>query len=108
VDDGVTNAELARRLDDMSGNLREDMGEFRAALATLMPREVYEARHTALIHRVDVIDQRESKDVADIKADLAREQERRQTLMRWVVGAVVLPVVLFIGQVVINAVGVGA
>lgn len=106
--DEVTNRELERRLVDMTAMLREDMSEFRVVLGTLMPREVYEARHTALIHRVDTLDARESKDVADIRSDLAREQERRQTLMRWVVGAVVLPVVLFVGQVVINAIGVGA
>lgn len=106
--DDVTNAELARRFDDFGAGVKEDMVEFRAMLGTLMPREVYEARHTALIHRVDTIDQRESKDVAEIRAELAREQERRQTLMRWVVSAVVLPVVLFIGQVMINAFGVAA
>lgn len=76
---------------------REDFAEIRSAHAAFVLREVYEARHTALTSRVQNLEQ-----------SLKDEADQRRALSRWVWGTVVIPVVLFIAQLVMNAQGAGA
>lgn len=90
------NGELMRRLDDVSTTVKDDLSEIKTSLSALLPREVYDARHTALVLRVE-----------RLEAEQAKEAEQRRTLMRWVVGTMIVPVCLFIAQMWINAQGAG-
>lgn len=103
----VTNRELENRILDLSTVIREDMAELRTALGTLMPREVYEARHTALRETVAAQDARLSAEIGELKTQLAVEKEQRRNLFKWVVGAIVVPVILFVGQAIMNAQSAG-
>jgi hypothetical protein len=99
----VDNDELARRLDDLHRDWKDDFSEVKAAL---LPREVYEARHTALVHRVGQLELRHDQDVKDLRADIDRDREARRADRKWLISALIVPVVLFIGQLVMNAQGV--
>lgn len=70
---------------------REDTGRsfqrLEAGLDKLLPREVYEARHDALVKRVDTLEK-----------DAERAEADRIAMRRWLISAVVLPV----GSVVIT------
>ena len=97
MDDQVSNAELARRLQDLTDMLREDIAEIRQAHASFVVKEVYEARH-----------ERVRAEVSDLGKRMDQEAEQRRTLSRWVVGSVVLPIIFFVYQIVANAQGTGA
>ena len=94
MDSTISNDELARRLDDLIAMFREDLAEIKAAQAAYVLREVYEARHTAL-----------KSEVTKLETRLTQESDQRRNLSRWVWGTLVVPVFLFIGQIVINAQG---
>lgn len=85
-----------RRLDDLQVGLKEDMAEIRQALPSYVPRELYDARHGHLTERMSKMETRQDQD-----------EDRRRNLFRWVVSAIVIPVVLFVIQQVQNAQGGG-
>lgn len=91
-----SNAEVMRRLDDLSAGLKEDLVEIRQALPSYVPRELYEARHGHLMARVAALEESQKQ-----------EAEARRNLFRWVVTGLVVPVVLFVIQQWQNAQGGG-
>jgi hypothetical protein len=95
--DEPSNAEIMRRLDSLQVDFRDDLAEVRQAHASFVLREVYDARHAALIARVDNLEMKQTQ-----------EAEQRRVDRKFVVGAIVLPVALFVAQLVMNAQGVGA
>jgi len=78
----VTDEAIGREI----RQLREDIGsrftEIKTGLDKLLPREVYEAKHDALVRRVDTLEK-----------DAERAEAERVTYRRWAVSAVVLPLV---------------
>lgn len=70
----ITNAEVARRLDDVRSALADDIAEVRRTLeivsGTALPRELYSARHEALVHRVNLLE-----------ANLSRVETEHRTAM---------------------------
>lgn len=102
----ISNAEVARRLDDVRSLLAGDIAEVRRALeavaGTSLPRELYVARHEALVRRVDTleavfarseverratIDKIEAERHAEMAAQVAEQRQNRRFL--W--SAIILP-----------------
>ncbi|MEU5156735.1 hypothetical protein [Glycomyces sp. NPDC021274] len=73
---------LGREIRQLRGDLKEDLGEIKAQLGALLPREVYTANHEALKHRVSTLE-----------AELKRAESERVNARRWAIASVVLPVV---------------
>lgn len=90
----VSNAELARRLDDLASSFREDFAEIRQSHASFVLREVYDAKNAALTARV-----------AEIQAQQEREASERKTDRRWAIGSIVIPVVILAYQIISNLQG---
>lgn len=102
----VSNAEVARRVDDVRSVLAEDIAELRRALeavsGTALPRELYSARHEALVHRVDLLEARQQAAELQLRASIekidterraeiaAQVTEQRQT-RRFLWSAVIIP-----------------
>ena len=83
-DEAITNAELARRLEHLGGDLHDDLKELKSTIDKLVPREVYEAKHTALEKRVEVL----------------------ETRARWLIASIVVPVAIVVLQWILAAKGV--
>ena len=83
-DEAISNAELARRLEHLGGDLHDDLKDLKATIDKLVPREVYEAKHTALEKRVEVL----------------------ETRARWLIGVIIVPVAMFVLQWFLAAKGV--
>jgi hypothetical protein len=76
--EAVSNAEVARRVDDVRAVLAEDIAEIRRALGDALPRELYIARHEALVRRVDTLEAHQARTEVEFRAALEKiEQERR-------------------------------
>lgn len=88
--DEVTNAELARRLDDFRRNVHDDLGDISRRLDQYVLQAVYNAEMLGRDARVAALEQR----VKD------GEEQRRQ-LARWLIGAIVVPAVVLLAQVVL-------
>lgn len=73
---------LGREIRQLRGDLKEDLGEIKAQLGALLPREVYTANHEALKHRVSTLE-----------TELKRAESERVNARRWAIASVVLPVV---------------
>lgn len=106
VAEAVSNAELARRMDDVRAALAEDIAEVRTTLATVstttLPRELYAARHEALVHRVSLVEAHQARLDGEFRAAMERlERERREEVAeqtreqrqtrRFLISAVLLP-----------------
>lgn len=78
----MTDEAIGREIRQLRTDLKEDLGDIKAELGKLLPREVYSAEHGALKHRVEVME---------------REQERaeaeRTANRRWFIASVVVPLV---------------
>ena len=94
-DESITNAELARRLDDRFNTVREDIREMDQKIDKLVPREVYELQSRGTQTTIDRLRQ-------DVDA---LEEQRRQD-HRMVISALVLPVLVFIIQYLLTSHGV--
>ena len=88
--DEITNAELARRLDDFRRDIREDLAEIKLRQDQYVLREVYHADQRALLAKVDGLDRRQ---------DATEEQAR--TARRWLVSAIVMPAIVLVVQVIL-------
>lgn len=74
----VSNAEVARRVDDVRAVLAEDIAELRRALGEALPRELYVARHEALVRRVDTLEAHQARVEAEFRAALEKVTEERR------------------------------
>lgn len=78
----MSNAEVARRVDDVRAVLAEDIAEIRRALesaaGTYLSRELYLARHEALTRRVDALEAHTARTETEVRTALEKfEAERR-------------------------------
>ena len=92
--DDITNAELARRLDEMRRDVREDLADISRRQDTLVPREVYQSDKTGLDARITLLETR-----------LRDSEDQRRGMTRWLISAVVLPAVALIVTIVLNLQG---
>lgn len=90
-DEPVTIPELARRLDDRLGDVREDLHDLKVEVAKLVPRELYDA------HR-----QADAAEIRTLKEQVASLESRA----RWLVAAVVVPILLVVLNWLLTAKGV--
>lgn len=75
----VTNDELARRLDDRFGILRDDIHEINQKLEKFVPRELHDAQRQA---------------ASDQMASLRTRIDALESRSRWLVASVIIPTVL--------------
>jgi hypothetical protein len=87
----ITNAELARRMEHLGTDLHDDYKEIKTVIDKLVPREVYTAERAA-----------DHQQVEALKARVAVLESRG----RWLLGAVVIPIIVVILGWVLTAKGV--
>lgn len=80
--DEPTLGELQRRMENAFTDLKEDVREFNARLDRKVDMEIYNLRHEALTARVNTLETLREKDAEKIVAT-----------RRWLVGAVIVPLI---------------
>lgn len=80
--DEPTLGELQRRMEQRFTDLKEDLVEFNARLDRKVDMEIYNFRHEALMSRVTTLETLREKDA-----------EKLVATRRWLVGAVIVPLV---------------
>lgn len=88
--DELTLGELARRLDDRTGDIRDDIRSLSEELAKKVDQKLYDVRHDALAQRVATLETLREKDAEKIVAT-----------RRWLIGAVIVPLVGILLPVII-------
>jgi hypothetical protein len=78
----VTDEAIGREIRQLRADLKEDLSEIKTQLGSLLPREVYNANHEALKHRVSTLE-----------TEIKRAESERVNARRWAIASVVLPVV---------------
>jgi len=91
-----TAGEVNRRLDDVRQDLKDDVRDLSARLGEKVNQEGYDVRHTALVARVTALEVQRDKDA-----------ERVAAMRRWLVGAVIVPVLIVLLQAYVNSQGAG-
>jgi hypothetical protein len=90
VPDEPSAGELARRLDERFADVRDDIRELNRRLDEKVNRETYDLRHTALMARIATLEVLREKDA-----------ERLIATRRWLIGAVVVPLVGILAPIII-------
>lgn len=80
--DGLTLGELARRLDDRTGDIRDDIKALSEEMGKKVDQRLYDIRHDALAARVATLETLREKDA-----------EKLVATRRWLIGAVIVPLV---------------
>lgn len=80
--DEPTLGELARRFEDRFGDVRDDIQQLGRRLDEKVDQKVYDLRHEALSARVGTLETLREKDAEKIVAT-----------RRWLIGAVVVPLI---------------
>ncbi len=80
--DEPTLGELQRRMEQRFTDLKEDIGEFNVRLDRKVDMEIYNLRHEALMARVTTLETLREKDT-----------EKLVATRRWLVGAVIVPLI---------------
>ncbi len=88
--DEPTLGEIVRRMDQSFLDLKEDMRELAVRLDRKVDMEIYTLRHEALMARVNTLETLREKDA-----------ERIIATRRWLVGAVIVPVIGILLPVII-------
>lgn len=97
--DEPSTGELARRLEDIRQDLKDDVRDLNGRLGEKVSQESYDLRHTALVTRVTALEEALREREKQRQAD-ARERERqRQADRRLVLTGLVVPVLLVLLQV---------
>lgn len=97
-----SNAEVMRRLDDMAQAFKEDLAEIREAWKLYLPREVYEARHTALQTHWETRHATQETKIQELEHKQAASEDQRRADRKWVVTVIVVPVALFVAQLFLS------
>lgn len=100
--DEPSNAEVMRRLDDISQSFKEDFAEIREGLKLYLPREVYEARHTALQTHWQTQHVAHEAKIKELQDKQAASEDQRRADRKWVVTVIVVPVALFVAQLFLS------
>ena len=82
MDDEPTLGEIARRFEDRLTDVRDDIKQLGDRIDTKVSQEVYDLRHEALSHRVATLETLREKDT-----------ERIVATRRWLLGAVIVPLI---------------
>lgn len=80
--DEPSAGELARRLDERFTDVRDDLRELNLRLDKKVNAEAYDLRHMALIARVTTLEALREKDA-----------EKLVATRRWLIGAVIVPLI---------------
>ena len=80
--DEPTLGELQRRMEQRFTDLKEDLVEFNSRLDRKVDMEIYNFRHEALMARVSTLETLREKDT-----------EKIITTRRWLIGAVIVPLI---------------
>lgn len=80
--DEPTLGELQRRMEQRFLDLKEDIGDFNVRLDRKIDMEIYNLRHEALLARVTTLETLREKDA-----------QRIIDTRRWLIGAVIVPLV---------------
>ncbi|GFE20004.1 hypothetical protein [Streptomyces nigrescens] len=90
MSDEPTLGEVVRRFEDRLADVRDDIQQLGRRLDTKVSQDVYDLRHEALAARVSTLETLREKDA-----------ERIVTTRRWLIGAVIVPLVGILLPVVI-------
>jgi hypothetical protein len=90
VSDEPTLGEVVRRFEDRLADVRDDIQQLGRRLDTKVSQDVYDLRHEALASRVSTLETLREKDA-----------ERIVATRRWLIGAVIVPLVGILLPVVI-------
>ncbi|MEW1754713.1 hypothetical protein [Streptomyces angustmyceticus] len=88
-DEPTTLGEVVRRFDDRFLAVREDIQQLVVMLDKKVSQEVYDLRHEVLAERVRALEVQREKDAALREKDA----EKIVATRRWLIGAVVVPLV---------------
>ncbi len=80
--DEPTLGELARRLDDRTSDIRDDIKTLSTRMDEKVDQRLYDLRHEALTSRVATLETLREKDA-----------ERLVATRRWLIGAVIVPLI---------------
>lgn len=95
--DEPTLGELQRRMDLAFTDLKEDLRDFNVRLDRKVDMEIYNLRHEALLARVNTLETLREKDA-----------EKLVATRRWLIGAVIVPIVSVLLPVIIMLVQGGS
>lgn len=76
----VADEAIGREIRQFREDVKDDLGDIKSRLGALLPREVYEAKHTALLQRVETLER-----------DAERAESERTANRRWFIASVVVP-----------------
>lgn len=100
-DDPVTIGELARRIEQGFADIKEDVHDIGRRLDGKVSADVYEVKHNGIVDRIAAIEQARK----DEQKDRAAEQKDRVIMRRWVIAAILIPVVTAGAQIVLAVTG---
>lgn len=95
--DEPTLGEVVRRFEDRFTDVRDDIKQLGDRIDTKVSQEVYDLRHEALASRVTTLETLREKDA-----------ERIVATRRWLIGAVIVPLVGILLPVIILLLGAGS
>lgn len=95
--DEPTLGEVVRRFEDRFTDVRDDIKQLGNRIDTKVSQEVYDLRHEALAARVTTLETLREKDAEKIVAT-----------RRWLIGAVIVPLVGILLPVIILLLGAGS
>lgn len=97
-DEPTTLGEVVRRFEDRFADVRDDIQQLGRRIDSKVSQEVYDLRHEALASRVTTLETLREKDA-----------ERLVATRRWLIGAVVVPLIaVFVPLIVLLTRGGGA
>lgn len=78
----MTDDAIGREIRQLREDTKSGLAKIESGLDKLLPREVYEAKHDSLVRRVDALEK-----------EAERAEAERVATRRWLISAVVLPLV---------------
>lgn len=90
--DEPTPGELGRRLDDRTAELRQDLADLARRIDSKVSADVYQIQHAATMQEIGVI----KAELTAQEVERARDRDRIATTRRWLIGAVIVPIVAVI------------
>jgi hypothetical protein len=105
VGDPITNEVLAERLEHFRRDQHDDMTRIETQLSKLVPREVYDAHRVADAARLVSLEKRADQLDQERQQDRQRAVDHQRQMLRWVIGAVALPILLAVWQLWLSARG---
>lgn len=94
--DDPTLGELARRMEDRLADVRDDIQQLLRRMDEKVDQRLYDLRHEALTQRVSTLETLREKDA-----------EKLVATRRWLIGAVIMPLISILLPVVILLMGAG-